>query len=1121
MKEQKIFWNRKVKGKVLIAGILCLFCVLVFNFIYRTMGAKASEYAAEERRLQNGGFEDDQNWTSSYVQITEDKVPGWNTTAFQGKIELFKENTGVYIKEVKLTPSEGEIAAELNADEESTLYQNVKTTPSSVYEWGLDHGGRNGTDTMALVIGPKQDVNPSKPSKDGRDQLMQMIDWLIEQGETSVKTSSGLGEQMTVYSKKFSENGTFADNEGNNAFSMTPSMIYSEEWHIWIISDCKTMENENSWGSYGSNAESAAGSENEEGNLNLDLSKYYLYTVPAGQTETLFGFVSVGVHDTIATAGKEKTYGNFLDNVNFQLYLPLSASSTSHGSALVGDTEEGQTSSNQEVHSNKSMTTYVTDGKSLKIQAVIKKEDAENGCEFVGVYYTKQDTEGNSESVLLAKKDNEIEDTGELTDEQKQGKWIKSTNDNGDITYTYYLDPIFSATDLHFIFIKSPTITYDSNGGKPYIVDRVYNTSEEENVYSFKPVTDEENPFVFIDPYISHEAEGQNDGWKFIGWMLTGDENNNESNTESDRIILPGEHTIACDYSIENASQEHSSQYFKIYDGNVALTADPDVTTHVTWNTDQEDIIYGNYHKGLTMIAQWRWLQAFLPQIEEDGNFVNSSQGGSITINVKSEDENYYDDYNDKGGKSYHAAANEMVEVKATAKEGYTFLGWYDEEDNLLTTNPTYCYTEIQEKVNTFYARFSGTVTQNFIRQIERDGKWTDIDDDQIGTLGRYTYTDTVGTLVSSTAKPGTGYAFVGWYDEEDNKVDMTTNEGMTISYITTKDATYYARFEIAYTVSFAVQTKQEDGSFTFDDTGGSVSIPSVTGVNSTETEVSASPNTGYVFQGWYDEEGKLITEDRKYAITITPEKDGETYYARFEVESMDISVRKVWKDGQSTFRPDSITVQLLQDGVMIRENGIDALSDWQTEFAKLDKYHHDGITEYLYEVREKPVSGYIASVSKEENVFVITNVLSHTLTIHKTVASDMGDKTKQFQFEIYLEGQDTVSYKKNEEEGVLTLTNGAGTFTLSHDESIILSDIPLETQYRIQELNAESYDVECDDLQGTIESDKTVEIINRKDGLVPTSADTDSSILGEIIILGICAFVLKILNVIKRRIVY
>ena len=23
-------------------------------------------------------------------------------------------------------------------------YQNVKTTPSSVYEWGLDHGGRNG-----------------------------------------------------------------------------------------------------------------------------------------------------------------------------------------------------------------------------------------------------------------------------------------------------------------------------------------------------------------------------------------------------------------------------------------------------------------------------------------------------------------------------------------------------------------------------------------------------------------------------------------------------------------------------------------------------------------------------------------------------------------------------------------------------------------------------------------------------------------------------------------------------------------------------------------------------------------------------------------------------------------
>ena len=81
---------------------------------------------------------------------------------------------------------------------------------------------------------------------------------------------------------------------------------------------------------------------------------------------------------------------------------------------------------------------------------------------------------------------------------------------------------ITTATDLHFIFIKSPTVTYDPNGGKEYIVERTYNTNEAKNVYSFKPVVNEES-YTFISPYISHAAEGQNDGWKFMGWLLTGD----------------------------------------------------------------------------------------------------------------------------------------------------------------------------------------------------------------------------------------------------------------------------------------------------------------------------------------------------------------------------------------------------------------------------------------------------------------------------------------------------------------------------------------------------------------------------------------------------------------------
>lgn len=163
---------------------------------------------------------------------------------------------------------------------------------------------------------------------------MQMVDWLIGQGMTSVKTSAGLGEKLVVYSKKFAENGTFQDNAGNNAFSLTPSTIYTEEWHIWIIADSNVSSGTNPWGPYGSNAEGTVDDTNENGTTNMDLSKYYLYTVPSGQLSTVFGFVSVGCVDSLVSGDKAKTYGNFLDNINFQLYHPLSGSTTTHGSAV-------------------------------------------------------------------------------------------------------------------------------------------------------------------------------------------------------------------------------------------------------------------------------------------------------------------------------------------------------------------------------------------------------------------------------------------------------------------------------------------------------------------------------------------------------------------------------------------------------------------------------------------------------------------------------------------------------------------------------------------------------------------------------------------------------------------
>lgn len=910
--------KKKQQSKLLVKvrGLLLGLCLIAGVGV----GAAYAEGTANTTvtKLQNGSFEEGPTFTGDYSQPNQSEVPSWNTTAFQKKIELFKENTGTYIPSVKLSPTNGAYAAELNADEESTLYQNVKTTPSSVYEWGLDHGGRNGTDIMALVIGPKQSVDPSKPSKDGRDQLMQMVDWLNI--DNSTITAGAEPKQYTVYSKKFAASGAFEDNAGNNAFSLTPSTIYTEEWHIWIMASSRATSGTNPWNSYGSNAEGSAGSGDGSGSTEVDLSKYYLYTVPAGQTETLFAFVSVGFDEPATAADKAKTYGNFLDNINFQLYHPLSSSTTNHGSAVVGGSDGttaggGTANSGHTVTVDNKLATYVTDGEPLKIQAIVKQADAKAGCEFVGVYYTKQDENGNPKTIFLKLVGNEIEDTGSLTEEQKKEKWIKSTNNDGDTIYTYYLANVTSATDLHFVFIKNPTVTYDPNGGKAYEVERTYNTNEAKNVYSFKPAVLTENAAgvdtttgatptdklteMFIPPYVSKAAEGQNDGWKFMGWLLTGDKlektGEKETHVNADqlgKLILPAVHTIACNYSVDGATEETAAQHFNIYNGNVSLTKTINKTGNevksVTWKDNGEERAYANDHKGLTMIAQWRWRQAFIPQVGSGTNYTDSANGGTVEITsvTDTSNTNYNAAYNANGGKSYHAETDETITATATAKDGFTFEGWYDASGKLITTNTTYTYVETKESVNTYYARFSGSVTQTYIRQVKNGDTWEDTTDDKIGTLGRYTYTDAVGMQISSTATAGTGYKFVGWYDSTGNKVadTMLINDGATISYTTTGDATYYARFEATYIVKFAAQTKQANGSFKTDTVGGKVSVASVTDVDGAAASSKATANSGYKFLGWHDKDGNQLSTNATYSTTTTSATNGVTYYARFEI---------------------------------------------------------------------------------------------------------------------------------------------------------------------------------------------------------------------------------------------
>ncbi|GAA3896688.1 hypothetical protein GCM10022244_03570 [Streptomyces gulbargensis] len=89
------------------------------------------------------------------------KVPGWLTTASDHMIELWSNGThGV-------PSAEGAQFAELNANEVSTLYQDLPTTPGTKLYWRLYHRGRQGQDTMALDIGVPGSAAEQRTFTDG------------------------------------------------------------------------------------------------------------------------------------------------------------------------------------------------------------------------------------------------------------------------------------------------------------------------------------------------------------------------------------------------------------------------------------------------------------------------------------------------------------------------------------------------------------------------------------------------------------------------------------------------------------------------------------------------------------------------------------------------------------------------------------------------------------------------------------------------------------------------------------------------------------------------------------------------------------------------------------------
>lgn len=708
-----------IKGdwkKRAVSGLMVL--VMALSLLPTSILA-ADTRSVTDNAIKNGSFEEPAFHDKNSPQWPANNVPDWDTTASDKLIEFGSRRNGKNAPQltgVDKTIPDGSQFAELNADEESTLYQYAETVGGNVYEWGLSHRGRDGVDQMAVIIGPKQDDDPDKPSADGKDQFMRMTDWVRQHASemgVTVYNNTGCTQKITVYSKKFAKKGGFQNDIGD-AFSASPSDVYTEKWNVWIIGT-----NNNAWGNYGTKSSDYA-----EGNLAYSCR----YAVPDGQSKTVFAFCSY-------SAAGGSTCGNLIDNIHFSLYQTITAAATAGGSGYIG-VPTGNESVLYKID-DKMRELVVANGSTIKVKAVKPKD---SNVQFVGAYVTRQTAKG-LEQVFIP-----VADEG----------W----REEGD-TYTYE-HRVEEPADIVLVFVKKPMVIYEAKGGDRYIYG-----DNGTNAVSFAPQVSGDGSTTARGPYESKAATTAKDGWKFDGWLLP-----------RKNKVLPAVHTVSYDAERETFTFAANGETTELESG------------------------------GATLIAQWKWRQRFVTASrvkDKDGmvsaDIQENTACGSITVTsdgaaVKTETTEAVTDY--------YSQANEKITATATAKNGYRFVGWYQQLDGdtyqFVSNQATYTYTAKAEGVQTIYARFAPTHTVTYQWASVAAGKCppeeqlnaNKISHPKDGTVidgGTYYISKDlkIGKTIDGTVKkdgrtvPGK-WVFTGWHDgKEDgssgNDVDIVIRE--------------------------------------------------------------------------------------------------------------------------------------------------------------------------------------------------------------------------------------------------------------------------------------------------------------------------------------------------------
>ena len=276
----------------------------------------------------------------------------------------------------------------------------------------------------------------------------------------------------------------------------------------------------------------------------------------------------------------------------------------------------------------------------------------------------------------------------------------------------------------------------------------------------------------------------------------------------------------------------------------------------------------GNFDKSITIYAHYNGKGSTIAEPINPTNPIDPSKPNENIYTIT---------FNSNGGSGGQSGSIRItygssmpgISTEKPIKNGYTFMGWYDNANYLKGTqyynaNGISVTKYYKQKDITLYAGWSKIGEETYVITFNANGG--------SGAMAPQKVTNNTTVLLNENKFTRNGYTFIGWKDINGNSY---SNKG-SIKVI--KNTTLYAQWKqketapSTYTISF----NANGGS------GGQSSNVTVTYGNSMPSISTTKPiRNGYVFEGWYDNANYL---------------NGNQYY-----NASGISVTKYYKNSNTT----------------------------------------------------------------------------------------------------------------------------------------------------------------------------------------------------------------------------